>query len=95
VSVREQAAVLVERLRRSQTETFRRLSADCPSIVYVIARFLALLELYRERVVAFEQVTQLGELTVRWTGDDGDAPDAGEYDETSRRVALPRGGLRP
>jgi segregation and condensation protein A len=95
VSVREQAAVLVERLRRSRTETFRRLSADCPSIVYVVARFLALLELYRERVVAFEQVTQLGELTVRWTGDDGDAPDAGEYDETSRRVALPRGGLRP
>jgi segregation and condensation protein A len=63
--------------------------------VYVVARFLALLELYRERVVAFEQVTQLGELTVRWTGDDGDAPDAGEYDETSGRVALPRGGLRP
>jgi segregation and condensation protein A len=95
VSVREQAAILVDRLRRSRTETFRRLSADCPSIVHVVARFLALLELYRERVVAFEQVAQLGELTVRWTGDDGDAPDVGEYDETSGPVALPQGGRTP
>jgi segregation and condensation protein A len=95
VSVREQAAILVDRLRRSRTETFRRLSADCPGIVYVVARFLALLELYRERVVAFEQVRQLGELTVRWTGGDGDAPDVGEYDETSGRVAPPRGGRTP
>ena len=33
-----------------------------------MARFLALLELFREGVVSFDQVTPLGELTVRWTG---------------------------
>jgi segregation and condensation protein A len=35
-----------------------------------VARFLALLELFRENAVGFDQVTPLGELTVRWTGDD-------------------------
>ncbi|HJU97442.1 MAG TPA: segregation/condensation protein A [Jiangellaceae bacterium] len=68
VSIREQAAVLVDRLRRSRTASFRALSADCPTTLHVVARFLAVLELYRERVVAFEQLAPLGELTVRWTG---------------------------
>ncbi len=36
----------------------------------VVARFLALLELFRQALVAFDQVTPLGELTVRWSGDD-------------------------
>jgi len=70
VSVREQAAVLVERLRRVRTATFRTLTADCEGSLAVVARFLALLELYREAVVAFEQVTPFGELHVRWTGND-------------------------
>ena len=35
-----------------------------------MARFLSLLELFREGAVAFDQVTPLGELTVRWTGDE-------------------------
>ncbi len=87
VSVNEQAALLVDRLRRSRTATFRALSADCPSTLHVVARFLALLELYRERVVAFEQVTPLGELTVRWTGGEDDATlDVDEYDETLGQV---------
>jgi segregation and condensation protein A len=82
VSVREEAVVLVERLRRSGTATFRALSSDCPSTLHVVARFLALLELYRERVVSFEQVTPLGELTVRWTGDDdSDVSVSEEFDE--------------
>lgn len=68
VSVREQAAVLVERLRRSRSSTFRALVADADSTLLVVARFLALLELFRESAVAFEQITPLGELTVRWTG---------------------------
>ncbi|MGH8826364.1 MAG: segregation and condensation protein A [Jiangellaceae bacterium] len=83
VSVREQAAVVVERLRRSGAVTFRALSADCPSTLHVVARFLALLELYRERVVSFEQLAALGELTVRWIGADhvpqGDV--GAEFDE--------------
>lgn len=70
VSVREQAAIVIDRLRRQRTSTFRALVQDCDSTLLVIGRFLALLELYREQVVAFEQLTPLGDLTVRWTGDD-------------------------
>ncbi|HEX6338661.1 MAG TPA: segregation/condensation protein A [Jiangellaceae bacterium] len=82
VSVREQAAVLVDRLRRQQQATFRALAADCPTTLHVVARFLALLELYREKVVTFEQVTPLGELTVRWTGDiESDVAVGDEFDE--------------
>jgi segregation and condensation protein A len=70
VSVREQAAVVVDRLRRSGTLTFRALCGDSPDTMTTVARFLSLLELFREGAVAFDQVTALGELTVRWTGDD-------------------------
>jgi len=73
VSVREQAAWLVPRLRRVRQTTFRALVADCADTLTVVARFLALLELYREGAVGFDQVTPLGELHVRWTGsDEGD-----------------------
>ena len=74
VSVREQAAIVVERLQRSGTLTFRALCGDSPDTLTTVARFLSLLELFREGAVSFEQVTALGELTVRWTGgDDVDA----------------------
>ena len=56
VSVREQAAVVVDRLRRQGTMTFRALSGDSPDTLTTVARFLALLELFREGVVAFDQV---------------------------------------
>lgn len=75
VSVREQAQLLVERLRRDGAATFRSLAAGEETLV-VVARFLALLELFREAAVAFDQVSPLGELTVRWTGDDGAPGDA-------------------
>jgi segregation and condensation protein A len=68
VSVREQAALMVERLQRSGTMTFRALCGDSPDTLTTVARFLALLELFREGAVGFDQVTPLGELTVRWTG---------------------------
>jgi segregation and condensation protein A len=68
VSVREQAELVVERLRRTGTMTFRALCGDAPDTLTTVARFLALLELFRENVVAFDQVTPLGELTVRWIG---------------------------
>jgi segregation and condensation protein A len=81
VSVREHAALLRDRLRRAGTATFRVLCADCQSTLEVVARFLALLELYREGLVGFAQVQALGELTVRWTGGDdaGDELDIDEY----------------
>jgi segregation and condensation protein A len=70
VSVREQAGIVVDRLRRTGTMTFRALCGDSPDTLTTVARFLSLLELFREGVVAFDQVTPLGELTVRWTGSD-------------------------
>ena len=69
VSVREQTALLRERLRRTGGGTFRALTADCSGTLEVVARFLGLLELYREGVVAFDQAEALGELHVRWTGE--------------------------
>ena len=82
VSVREQAALIVDRLRRSGGATFRALTADAPDTVTKVARFLSLLELFREEMVAFEQATPLGELHVRWTGsDEGDVDVSGEFDE--------------
>jgi segregation and condensation protein A len=81
VSVREQAAVLVSSLRRSRSSTFRALTADCEGTLVVVARFLALLELYREGVVQFDQVSPLGELHIRWTGSDqGEVGVTDEFD---------------
>lgn len=75
VSVREQAAILVERLRRRGVSTFRALTDDAPNTLVVVGRFLALLELYRDGVVTFEQAAALGDLSVRWVGPD-DAAEA-------------------
>ncbi|TAL14067.1 MAG: segregation/condensation protein A [Frankiales bacterium] len=69
VSVREQTALLRERLRRTGSGSFRSLTADCTGTLEVVARFLGLLELYREGVVSFEQLEALGDLHVRWTGE--------------------------
>ncbi len=82
VSVKDQAALLVDRLRRARTASFRGLVGDAPDTMTVIARFLALLELFREGAVAFDQVQPLAELTVRWTGsDDGELDLHDEFDE--------------
>ncbi len=80
VSVREQAALVVERLRRTGTMTFRALCGDSPDKLTTVARFLSLLELFREGAVSFDQVTPLGELTVRWTGADGAEFEVDEFD---------------
>jgi segregation and condensation protein A len=83
VSVTEQAGLLVDRLRRQRVATFRALTGDADRLT-TVARFLALLELFREGAVAFEQVTALGELTVRWTGaDSGDLAISDEFDAAS------------
>jgi len=81
VSVREHAGILRDRLRRAGTATFTLLCADCESTLEVVARFLALLELYREGLIDFTQEQALDELTVRWTGpaDGGDELRVDEY----------------
>ena len=68
VSVAEQASKIVEQLRRTGRMTFRGLTADAENILVVIARFLALLELYKEGVIRFEQMISLGELQITWVG---------------------------
>ena len=80
VSVREHASILRERLARTGRSTFRALTQDCEHTVELVARFLALLELYREGAVAFDQVAPLGELWVRWTGTTGAAEPTGTQD---------------
>ncbi|WP_228717733.1 segregation and condensation protein A [Allosaccharopolyspora coralli] len=68
VSVREHAALLRIRLAERGRAGFGALVEDCAHTVEIVARFLALLELFRERVVAFDQENPLGELTVSWEG---------------------------
>lgn len=68
VSVREHAAVLRVRIAEAGRATFGELVADCEHTFEVVARFLGLLELYREATVGFEQPDALGELHVHWTG---------------------------
>ena len=68
VSVHEHAAVLRSWLARDGQASFRSLVADCVHTREVVARFLALLDLYRAAVVVFDQADPLGELHIRWTG---------------------------
>ncbi|MFD4924326.1 segregation/condensation protein A [Streptomyces goshikiensis] len=76
VSVREQAGFVVALLRARGEATFQELTEDAPDTLTVVARFLALLELYREKAVVLDQEGALRTLTVRWSGGDGDG-DAG------------------
>jgi len=81
-SVREQAEILLARLRRLHRATFRQLIADCAGTYEVVARFLAMLELYRDGLVSLDQLAPLGDLYVSWTdrGEQGVRHDHEEYD---------------
>jgi len=82
VPVREQAAIIVDRLRRLRSVTFRTLTGDADGTAVVVSRFLALLELFREGAVTFEQAEALGELTVRWSGaEEGEIAVGDDFDE--------------
>ncbi len=69
VSIREQAAVVVTLLRGAGQLNFRELVAGVDQTGIVVARFLAVLELYRHAALTFEQLEPLGELTLRWTAE--------------------------
>jgi segregation and condensation protein A len=72
VSVPEQAEKLLEVLERrgiGHWASFSELVADCQAPIEIVGRFLALLELYRARAVAFDQSEPLGVLQISWTGD--------------------------
>ncbi len=82
-SVREQAEILLARLRSLRRATFRQLIADCAGTYEVVARFLAALELYRDGRISLDQVAPLGDLYLSWTdqGELGIRHDHEEYDE--------------
>ena len=67
VSIREQAAHVVAMLHGGEPMTFRALIAGAEVRGVIVARFLAVLELYRHNAISFEQIEPLGELTLRWT----------------------------
>jgi segregation and condensation protein A len=69
VSVKEQARMLGLRLQQESPQTFRSLIADADSTLVVVARFLALLELFRDRAVSFDQLSPLAELAIHWTAE--------------------------
>lgn len=66
VSVKEQQEIVVTRLRESHEMTFVEISADADSTLVVVARFLAILELFKAASITLEQQEQLGSLVVRW-----------------------------
>ena len=81
VSVTEESKRVVEALRRSKTLSFRNLCSDADSTLVIVARFLALLDLYRQGVLRFDQVVALGELQISWSGpEDGEIEVSGEFD---------------
>lgn len=91
VSVAEESRWVVETLRKHTSMNFRTLVADAQTTLVVVARFLALLDLYRQGALRFDQVVALGELQIRWTGsssgeisagDEFDIPVVLEQDET-------------
>jgi segregation and condensation protein A len=86
VSVKEQAEILGLKLKQGRPLSFRALISDAESTLVVVARFLALLEMFRDKVVAFDQLLPLGDLTVHWTaGAEGWSSEnlSEEYEEPS------------
>jgi segregation and condensation protein A len=81
VSVAEESRVVVEALRRSKSMSFRNLVSDAENTMVIVARFLALLDLYRQGVLRFDQVMALGELQITWTGSEfGEVEVTDEFD---------------
>ncbi|NCW92833.1 MAG: segregation/condensation protein A [Actinobacteria bacterium] len=81
VSVAQESRVVVEALRRSKSMSFRNLVSDAENTMVIVARFLALLDLYRQGVLRFNQVMALGELQISWTGSEfGEVEVTDEFD---------------
>ncbi|WP_233608796.1 segregation and condensation protein A [Nocardia stercoris] len=78
ISIAEQATLVMEMLRNAGIgawTTFQQLCADCERPIEIVARFLALLELYRGKTIEFDQSDPLGPLAVSWIGEPtGDRP---------------------
>lgn len=93
VSVAAEAIHVVNSLRRHKTMTFRALVADASNTLVVVARFLSLLELYKDGSVRFEQVIALGELQVTWIGAiEGEIAVSDEFDRAPIAEPVEEGG---
>ena len=82
ISIKDQARVLAAMLKELGRASFRQLTANAQGSYEVVASFLALLELYREDAVSFEQVSPLGDLYVTWTGHQDPADSVDELTES-------------
>ena len=81
VSVAEESKLVVDALRKSKVLSFRNLIQGADSTLVVVARFLALLDLYRQGALRFEQVMALGELQISWIGsEEGEILITDEFD---------------
>ena len=81
VSVAEESKLVVDALRKSKVLSFRNLVQGADSTLVVVARFLALLDLYRQGALRFEQVMALGELQISWIGsEEGEILVTDEFD---------------
>lgn len=79
-TVEEQARIVAAKLRAARRASFRELSRDCEGTYEIVARFLAVLDLYRDKRVSFEQDAPLGDLYIRWLADDdSDEAEPGGY----------------
>jgi segregation and condensation protein A len=70
VSVADALLELVETLPSMGRVTFRELTVAIRDRIHVVVRFLALLELFKQRRVDLEQTERFGDITVTWIGGD-------------------------
>ena len=82
IRIEDQARTLTALLKKLGRASFRQLTATAQGGYEIVASFLALLELYREDAVSFEQVTPLGDLYVTWTGHQDAADSVNELTES-------------
>jgi segregation and condensation protein A len=82
ISIEDQARILAALLEKLGRASFRQLTANAQGSYQIVASFLALLELYREDAVSFEQLAPLGELYVTWTGDQDTTDSVNELTES-------------
>lgn len=81
VSVAEESKRVVDALRRFKSMSFRNLTSDAENTLVIVARFLALLDLYRQGVLRFDQVMSFGDLQISWTGSmEGEVAASDEFD---------------
>ena len=81
ISITEQARLIAGRLRDLGRASFRQLTTGARGSYEIVASFLALLELYREDSVSFEQLSPLGDLYITWTGGTDSVDEITESDE--------------